>query len=163
MTITRGRAARPPTPAPASASAAEANSAFECASSTAAASRPAAVRRATADWGVGEHLPGTRAIDWAGNVDATPASYSWTITVASTPPATRPTVVGRPLGRWGESTFGQSNAPWQPGECRRHQPPAPTLQPGAQERIGTVVAWGWPQDGEGRSTCTAGLSDVVAD
>lgn len=97
----------------------------------------------------GSHTFRVRAVNTAGTVDASPATYTWQVLATQ--------AAGRVLA-WGENTFGQSTVP--AGLDNVVAVAGGANHSLALKQDGTVAAWGWNQYGQ--STIPAGLNDLVA-
>jgi alpha-tubulin suppressor-like RCC1 family protein len=97
----------------------------------------------------GLHTFRVRAVNSAGTVDASPATYTWQVLATQ--------AAGRVLA-WGENTFGQSTVP--AGLSGVVAVAGGANHSLALKQDGTVAAWGWNQYGQ--STIPAGLNDIVA-
>jgi hypothetical protein len=91
-------------------------------------------------------------VDAAGNVDATPATLTWTVqTSSSTPPEPEPTPEPTPTGRCPTSGFAAGAWPplcWRPfaalSPFNRQVPASPALLAGSADKAGYLAAQGSP-------------------
>jgi len=97
----------------------------------------------------GLHTFRVRAVNTAGTVDASPATYTWQVVATQ--------AAGRVVA-WGENSFGQSTVP--AGLDNVVAVAGGANHSLALKQDGTVAAWGWNQYGQ--STIPAGLNDLVA-
>lgn len=98
---------------------------------------------------VGQHTFQVRAVNNAGTVDASPATYSWQVLLTKT--------AGRVVA-WGDSTFGKTAVP--AGLSNVVAVAGGSHHSLALKGDGTVVAWGWNQYNQ--TNVPAGLNDAVA-